>query len=276
MCRRLCCFLVVLAFGMAVPSAAWSFDDFGLDLTGEDDDDDAGFGLDLSADEPEPEPPPPSREPRAAAEEDDGLAVPADRIFTAVDRVKVVQRKLILKKGRFEVAPAFSVSVNDPFFRKIGGGLSAVYWPADTLGVFADVFYLQTLETENVTLARQAYRSLLLESRLRLITAVGFQWSPIYGKVAWFNRDIIHFDVFFSGGFGLVGTSTGTHLATTVGVGQRYLVNRWLGLFFKVENRLFPELYPLRGGHVSSLSNVLTLSLGASIYFPMDFDYSIQ
>ncbi len=270
--RRLFAFTVAVVVTGLAPGLASAFDDFGLDLSEDYDDEfDDDFGLDLS--EPEPDPlPEPSFEPE---EPDDALAVPADRVFTAIDRVKVVQRKLIIKKGRFEVAPAFSISVNDPFFMKVGGGVSAVYWAADTLGVFADAFYLQTLETENVTLARQALIANLLESRLRLLTAVGCQWSPIYGKVAWFNRDIIHFDFFFSGGFGIATTSTGTHLATTVGVGQRYLVNRWLALFFKVENRLFPELYPIRGGHISSLSNVLTLSLGASVYFPTDFDYSI-
>lgn len=253
--------------------------DFGLDLSDDaeelDDDLDDGFGLDLSDDDDDllvdDDPPPEIEDPPS-----DGLAVPADRVFTAVDRVKVVQRKLILKQGRLELAPAFSVSINDPFFTKVGGGASAVYWLADTLGVFADVFYLQTMESENATLARQALRANLLESRLRLLTAVGFQWSPIYGKVAWFNDDIIHFDVFFSGGFGVATSSTGTHMATTIGAGQRYMVNRWLSLFFKVEGRLFPELYPIRGGQVSSLSNVLTLSLGASVYFPTDFDYSIQ
>ncbi len=252
--------------GGFVPSLAKAFDDFGLDLSGDADaEEDDGFGLDLSDDL--------DAMPSLDADED-ALAVPADRVFTAVDRVKVVQRKLILKRQRFELAPAFSVSINDPFFLKIGGGVSAVYWLADTLGVFGDAFYLQTLETENVTLARQALQANLLESRLRLLTAVGFQWSPIYGKVAWFNRDIIHFDLFFSAGFGLAVSSTGQQLATTIGVGQRYLVNRWLALFFKIENRLFPEMYPIRGSELSSLSNVLTLSLGASVYFPTDFDYS--
>ncbi len=200
--------------------------------------------------------------------------IPGDRIVTVGDRVKSVQKKLILKAGRLEVAPAFSVSLNDAFFQKLGLGVAATYWPADNLGLFVDAYYLTTLETQNTRSAKKALVATLIESRLRFLAAAGFQWSPIYGKIAWFGQDIIHFDMFFSAGFGVVGTTTGEHIATTFGLGQRFLVNRFLALFFKVEDRLYPETYVLRGGPVSSISNVLTLSMGASIYFPTDFEYT--
>ncbi len=201
-------------------------------------------------------------------------SVPGDRVFTVGDRVKAVQKKLILKKGRFEIAPAFSLSLNDGFFQKVGAGLSASYWLADDLGLFADVYYLDTVSTSNVLLAKQAFTSTLLESRLKLLAAAGFQWSPIYGKIAWFNQDIIQYDFFLSAGFGMASTSTGNHVATTFGLGQRYLVNRFLGIFFKVEDRLYPETYALKAGPVTTIANVLTLSVGVSLFFPMDFEYS--
>lgn len=200
--------------------------------------------------------------------------VPGDRVFTIGDRVKAVQRKLILKRGRFEIAPAFSLSLNDGFFQKVGAGLAGTYWLADDLGLFADVYYLDTFETSNVLLAKQAFTSTLLESRLNFLAAAGFQWSPIYGKVAWFNQDIIQYDLFLSAGFGMASTSTGNHVATTFGLGERYLVNRFLGIFFKVEDRLYPETYALKAGPVTTITNVLTLSIGVSIFFPMDFHYS--
>ncbi len=207
--------------------------------------------------------------------------VPADRVFTVGDRVKAVQKKLILKAGRFEIAPALSLSVNDPFFQKIGGGVAATYWAGDNLGFFADVYSLSTIETSNVRLAKQATRSTLLDSRLRFLAATGFQWSPIYGKVAFLGKQIVHFDLFFSAGFGVVRTSSAAlddtsplQIMTTFGVGQRYLVNRYLAIFFKLEDRLYPEVFDLKHGRVSGISNVLTLSLGASIFFPMDFKYS--
>ena len=190
------------------------------------------------------------------------------------DRVKSVQKKLILKKGRFEVAPAFSTSLNDAFFQKVGAGIAAAYWPADNLGVYLDAFYLSTLETSNVRLAKQAFTSQLVESRLKFLAMAGFQWSPIYGKVSWFDQDIVHFDLFLTAGLGMASTSTGDHVATSFGVGERYLVNQWLGLFFKVEDRLYPETYALKAGPVTSITNVLTLSLGASVFLPLDFEYS--
>lgn len=208
--------------------------------------------------------------------------VPGDRVFTVGDRVKSVQRKLILKKGRLELAPAFSMSVNDPFFQKFGIGIAASYWLAESLGIFADVFYLATVETENLRLAKAATTSTPLGSRLKFMAVGGLQWSPIYGKISWLGDDIIHFDLFLSAGFGVVRSSTNAldttpalYLATTFGIGQRFLVNRFLGLFVKVEDRLYPEVYKGRNGFSSALQNVLTLSVGASVYFPMDFEYSL-
>ena len=201
-------------------------------------------------------------------------AAPLDRVFTEGDRVKAVQKKLILKKWRLELAPSFSMSINDPFFQKLGGGVSGTFWLSDNLALFADIYSLSTFETSAIKVAKQRFVSTLVDSRLSFLATSGFQWTPIYGKIAWLGDEIIHFDMFFSAGFGLARSSTGDHLTTTFGVGQRFLVARWLALFYKIEDRLYPEVYALRGGPVSSISNVLTLSVGASIYFPFDFKYS--
>lgn len=257
---------------------------FGLDLSGDDTDETGGAPEGTAPEASSPETAPEASGPgrQDPAEKAVGApTAPADRVFTVGDRVKAVQKKLILKKGRFEIAPALSLSVNDPFFQKIGGGIAAAYWMADNLGVFADVYGLSTIETPNVRLAKQATHSTLLDSRLRFLAAAGFQWSPIYGKIAFLGKQIIHFDLFFSAGFGVVRTSSAAlddtpplQVVTTFGVGERYLVNRYLALFVKLEDRLYPEVYDLKHGRVSSIANVLTLSLGASIFFPMDFTYT--
>ena len=43
--------------------------------------------------------------------------------ITHEDRVKSVQRKVYRKKGRFELTPLVSVSVNDPFYSKFGASV---------------------------------------------------------------------------------------------------------------------------------------------------------
>ena len=53
------------------------------------------------------------------------------------DRVKAVQRKGVLKRGRFEVAPLLAVSVNDAFYQKVGGGLRLAYSPQDSFAIAA-------------------------------------------------------------------------------------------------------------------------------------------
>src|SRR5205814_2284886 len=81
-----------------------------------------GLGLDLTEEpkkeepkkeEPKKSSPPPSDAPTAAPK-NTGPAV--ERDITQEDRVKSVQKKLYLKRYRFELAPYFMISLNDPYY----------------------------------------------------------------------------------------------------------------------------------------------------------------
>src|SRR5687767_4671981 len=52
-----------------------------------------------------------------------------------VDRVKSVQKKPFLKRGRLELAPVGHVSANDAFFVKMGGGLQLAWHLSDAFAV---------------------------------------------------------------------------------------------------------------------------------------------
>ena len=51
------------------------------------------------------------------------------------DKVKAVQRKGFLKKGRLEVAPVFAATVNDAFYQKFGYGLRLAYNIEDSFAI---------------------------------------------------------------------------------------------------------------------------------------------
>lgn len=193
------------------------------------------------------------------------------------DRVKAVQRKHFLKKNRLEVVPSFALSLNDAFYTKVGGGISVNYHLADSLALSFHYTKFGISQTENVRLAKRELRSLLLSSKLDWNGGVDFIWTPIYGKLAWFNT-IIQYDLFLMTGVGAAWSQTsgdrvgdGLHPAVDVGIGQRFTLTDWMAFEFWVKQLLYADRPQDR--QISEIQKVLTMNVGLSFWLPTSFSY---
>lgn len=263
-------------------------------------------GLDLS------QPPKPERDEDAGAEEQPPLdlgtppsptakpdeARPADekpRSFQPFsekdvalgDKVKAVQRKGFMKKGRLEVAPVFAATVNDAFFQKFGYGLRLAYNLHDSFAVAVRGTRYAKYRTDNVREGKLAFQSQLLTSDIDQQLMIGGVWSPVYGKASFLQDDIIHFDLFLSAGFGLVWTATSdppleqgvdvplvarpAKIATDFGGGVRFYPKEWLAF----EVGLLATLYPdqPRTFLPATVQKVFVANVGLSFFWPFSFDY---
>jgi hypothetical protein len=168
---------------------------------------DPGMGLDLTEDAKEKEEAKPQE---GEASDDAAKAAAADapvanapatsvanqdaeREITQDDRVKSVQRKVYLKKGRFELAPFVSVSVNDPYYTKYGGALRGAYYLSDSVALAARFSIMDVVGSDDVTTAKRAFGSRIFFSVPKWSAMADVEWSPIYGKVAFLNS-ILHLD----------------------------------------------------------------------------------
>lgn len=234
-------------------------------------------------DQPPPEAKPPAAElPPPRLVEDSEAArkgLPFSEKDVALgDKVKAVQRKGFIKRGRFEATPMLSVSVNDAFYQKFGGGLRLAYNLHDAFAVAVRGAYYEPYRTDNIREGKLAFQSQLLDSQLYGVAMLDGIWSPIYGKSAFVGRSIIHFDLFLSAGFGLVWTDTslapisdGPHLATDLGGGIRFYPKEWLAF----ELGLMATLYPDRPSETvpSTIQKVFAANVGFSFFFPTTFEY---
>ena len=260
-------------------------------------------GLDFSAPrkkaEPAPLPPdldeeaPPAPKPAAppAAKKSGGqadlLAMPEGDVALG-DRVKAVQRKGFLKRHRFEVSPLFAATVNDAFYQKVGGGLRLAYNFGDTFALAARGAVYQNedrkrapLRTDNVREGKVAFQSQLLSSQIYRLAMVDGIWSPIYGKAAWLNRKIVHFDFYLAAGFGLVWSATsfdsgneeglGPHLAADLGLGMRFYPLEWMALEAGLMLTVYPD-QPMTSVP-GTLQRVLAANVGVSFFLPPSFEY---
>jgi outer membrane beta-barrel protein len=193
------------------------------------------------------------------------------------DRVKAVQRKHFLKRRRFELVPTFSFTLNDPFYTKVGGGLAANYHLADSLGISLHYTRYGIMQTDNVRLAKRELRSLLLSSKLEWNAGADLVWTPIYGKLAWFNS-IVQYDLFLVAGLGAAWSQTsgspvddGAHPAVDIGVGQRFAFSDWMAVDVWVKELLYADRPQDR--QISEIQKVLTLNVGLSFWLPTSFGY---
>ncbi|MHB8872138.1 MAG: outer membrane beta-barrel domain-containing protein [Myxococcaceae bacterium] len=265
-----------LALALLYPAAARGQNSFeGLDLS-----DDPKTEEPAKADSP---PPPPKAAPAEADKKplmkaDDGLV--GERDTTQEDRVKSVQRKLYLKKGRVELAPYVFTSLNDPYYSKSGVALRAAYYLADTLALSARFSLMQVVPTDDVRTAKRTFQSRIFFSVPIWTAMVDAEWSPIYGKVAFMNS-ILHFDAYLLGGAGLVTTETssapppgasatdgarGPAIGADLGFGARFVAKDFLAVNLALINTSYVD--QPTGTTKGSTQNVMTLNLGLSIFFP--------
>ncbi len=194
------------------------------------------------------------------------------------DKVKAVQRKGFLRRGRVEVTPMFAMTANDAYYQKFGGGLRVGYNFQDSFELAIRGTTYTQMRTDNVREGKMAFQSQLLNSELYRQAMADAIWSPVYGKAAFLGHSIVHFDLFLTAGFGAVWTATsdppmeqGPHLATELGGGVRFNPRDWMAF----EVGLLATFYPDQT--VSSLpattQRVFVANVGVSFFWPFSFEY---
>ena len=242
-----------------------------------------GMGLDLTEDAqakpPEENPAPPDEEARPAspptADKAKDISPEALMPLTDItqdDRVKSVQRKVYLKKHRFELTPLVSLSVNDPFYSKVGGSLRIGWYLADTLAISARGSLMQVVPSDEVRIAKRTFNSKIYNSVPQWSAMGDVEWAPLYGKVSFLNS-ILHFDGYLLGGLGVVKTETsalperGLNPAADLGLGMRFVTKDYLAVNVALINTSYVD-QPL-GSSKGAIQNVMTLNAGISIFLPL-------
>jgi outer membrane beta-barrel protein len=228
--------------------------------------------------------PPPRTTEQAPEPANSGLPF-SDKDVALGDKVKAVQRKGFMKRGRFEVTPMLSVSVNDAFNQKLGAGLRLAYHLHDSFAVAlrGACYYDQwrcgtSLRSDNVREGKLAFQSQILASQPYGQLMLDGIWSPVYGKAAFLGQSIIHFDLFLSAGFGLIWTATsmeprneGPHVATDLGGGVRFYPREWLAFELGLMATLYPD--QPQESVPGTIQKVFAANVGFSFFFPTKFEY---
>jgi len=238
------------------------------------------------------EPPPGEPAPAAATGEQTGTA-PRNKSW---EDIVVVPRKAFLKGGRLELAPFTGITLNDVLIRHytFGGDLNFYLTDVFSIGIEGQYFIKERSEREG--LVGLQYNRIPTLNRYRYGAAFNFGYVPGYGKYTLFNKYIMHWDIFVTGGVGAIWSEIiprvagdevfhTISLAPDVALGVRFFLSDWLTVSFAFRDYLFNDKFEptdrkpgeaiedvqarAPGQFVNNL--MFTASLG--FYLPTSFQY---
>jgi outer membrane beta-barrel protein len=171
--------------------------------------------------------------------------------------IVVVPRKAFLKKHRLELAPFGGITLNDPLIRhySIGGDLN--YYITDVLSVGLEGQYFIKELSERESLVGLQYYLVPTLNKLKYHYALAFGYVPGYGKFGLFNKWIVHWDLTFALGAGMIKTEiiprafgdksfTNDDIAIHVGMGVRLFVLDWMTLSITFRDYMYKDVFEIK------------------------------
>lgn len=259
-----------VAFLVAVllPLGSWAQTDLGLDLTDDGPKKEQPAKKEATPAQPKPsvtKPAPSDDAPVAQPEKDEQ----AEREVILEDRVKAVQKKVYLKKNRFELSPFVGLSVNDPFYTKYQLTGMIAYYLADTLAIGARFSWISVSRNFDTRIAQHTFDSIIYWADPNWAAMGDVIWSPIYGKATIFNT-ILHFDAYLIGGMGTVYTDTsvqnGPDVAFDLGVGMKFVAKDYMAINVALIDTNYVDIPT--GTKQAVTQNLMTLNVGVSLFVP--------
>jgi outer membrane beta-barrel protein len=172
--------------------------------------------------------------------------------------IVVVPRKAFLKKHRVELAPFAGMTINDPLIKHYSFGGDLNYYITDILSVGLEGQYFIKQLSERESLTGLQYYLVPTLNKLKYHYALAFGYVPGYGKFGLFNKWIVHWDLTFALGIGMMkteiiprafgdGSFTNNDITGHVGLGVRLFVLDWLTLSLTFRDYMYKDVFEYTG-----------------------------
>ena len=219
-----------------------------------------------------------------------------------------VQQIYALRRGRFELMPYWSFSLNDQFVSHLGPGLGANYYLTNVLAVGLNGTFHQPFngDSDFNFQNRRATRLAVPLNEYQAAGTVNFTYVPMYGKFAGFSQFIFHYDGYVVGGIGAIRSRPiavidpdnrkfdwNTNLSFALGLGLRVFMNRWFAVTAEIRDYIYVEQVentsigrtqaqqrdrndkdtPWIGS--KPLTNNVQAQIGISVFLPFSWEYRL-
>ena len=187
--------------------------------------------------------------------------------------VSVIQRRFMPKTGRVSASVGSNFVLSSEYFFHPGVEAHLAVHFLEKHGVEVGGSYVFDFErpvTKDLT-SVQVYVDDEVY-RLRSFVGLTYKWMPVYGKIAFFNTQIVSFDIFFSLGGGMSYVSKGSSRSkrrvvweptTMLGVGQVFAFTRDFGFRWDLKWH-----FTINTKEGYTFLNHFLMSVGLIWYFP--------
>ncbi len=186
--------------------------------------------------------------------------------------IRVIEHRQFEKVGRHQLTAYVGIIPNDPFINYYPLGIRYDYWLLESVGLEVDASYIGDTfraESDLQGFLEENGADVVLLDQQRWRTHFGVNWAPFYGKIAFLNLKLIHFDFNVFGGIGVVGVRSLNAERTaeedeykvegSIGCGLNIWVIDWFSI--RIDFRQF--IFEKAGGGASHPSEI---SLGFSFF----------
>lgn len=221
-----------------------------------------------------------SKEPSIQAKKPETTAAPSTNTVKEISDlgklapfkdIAVIQKRFLPKTGRFELFGALGGTLNDAFFidATVNGRIG--YYFRERYGVELTGLFIST-STRTVT-DNLAKRGVTTNSLItpKSFYGIDFKYTPIYGKMAFGNKKLTPFDMYFSAGLGQTTTNNGNSPTLHLGTGQIFAMSKAFALRWDFSWNFYQATTYLDTKQTvgsSAMFNNLFVLLGASWFFP--------
>lgn len=136
------------------------------------------------------------------------------------EELSVVQQRLYTNRRKIELNILLGSVSSDPFLVNRSLTVTAGYHFSELFSVHLGLSKNFVSGSSAKEYLEQDAKSVALTNMQRYWLTVDSRWNLAYGKMNFFEKSILQFDWFLSGGFGMVSTESGNYFAIMPGIGQ--------------------------------------------------------
>lgn len=182
--------------------------------------------------------------------------------------VAMIQKRYLPRTGRFEAYIAANTILNDAFFTTIGADARLAYYFTERYGLELQAMGMFSSDRRTTKDLRESSVATTSFVQPKSYFGLDFKWSPVYGKMTYRNRRIIHFDMYFSAGGGSTSHSQGSSPTIHLGTGQNFALTKSMTFRWDFSLNMYSATSTVGASRASSSYQNLFLGAGVSWFFP--------